>query len=543
MGEATLVQVHARGIHMIKPSGEITEWPCPPNRTVVSGDVNQQQVCLGLSSGELAYFQMGDDESLGQLAEMPQMSGTVTAVSMGPTQKGSLRRSVVVVGCDDSTIRVLSLDDKANVSLLQSLSVQALSAPPSTIEVVDMEADNGGGIITYVHIGLTSGLYLRAILDEVTGELSDVRTKFLGAKPTRLFPVPMHEQQTVLACSSRPWLVYSHPQSKTHTTTPLDTPQLEAVSSFVTEHINGVCAIQGSKLLIFSVLNLNGRLVQKSMPLSYTPRGFARNPWYPVTYVVGSDNNTLSIQTKESLRAQVTEVDAPAERVSDGPYDVLAKGQHHWASSIMVVDPVNMTSIQETVLGENEAALSVVVVPFASRGHEVYVAVGTGQNMGQPGARGFVHIYKIDPASDGKTLEFVHKTDFDSPIYALLPFQGRLALGVGNELFIYDIGMSALLRKTRKVVVPNLITSITTQGSRLVCADVSDSVTYVVFKHEHNRLIPFADDTIQRWTTTSSMIDYETTAGGDKFGNLWLARCPEAASKESDEDGQGGKLH
>lgn len=128
------------------------------------------------------------------------------------------------------------------------------------------------------------------------------------------------------------------------------------------------------------------------------------------------------------------------------------------------------------------------------------------------------------------------------PIYALLPFRGRLAMGIGNELFIYDIGMKALLRKSRGAMTPNQIVTLEAMGNRIVCGDISDSVTYVVFKPEFNRMISFVDDTIQRWTTASAMVDYETTAGGDKFGNLWIMRCPEVASKEADEEGIGGYI-
>lgn len=136
-----------------------------------------------------------------------------------------------------------------------------------------------------------------------------------------------------------------------------------------------------------------------------------------------------------------------------------------------------------------------------------------------------------------------HQTQFDQPIYALQPFHGRLALGVGPELFIYDIGMRALLRKSRGMAVPNTITGIQSQGNRLICSDVSESVTFVVYKGgSANRLIPFVDDTIQRWTTATTMLDYETVAGGDKFGNLWVVRCPEQASKEADEEGIGGHI-
>ncbi len=99
-----------------------------------------------------------------------------------------------------------------------------------------------------------------------------------------------------------------------------------------------------------------------------------------------------------------------------------------------------------------------------------------------------------------------------------------------------------MLRKCQVEVVPNFVVGLQTQGSRIIVSDVQESVTYVVYKFQDNRLIPFVDDTIARWTTCTTMVDYETVAGGDKFGNLWLLRCPQKASEEADEDGSGAHL-
>ena len=125
---------------------------------------------------------------------------------------------------------------------------------------------------------------------------------------------------------------------------------------------------------------------------------------------------------------------------------------------------------------------------------------------------------------------------------ALLGFQGRLLAGVGKDLRIYDLGMRQLLRKAQAEVVPNLITGLQTQGSRIVVSDLQQSVVMVVFKFQDNKLIPFVDDTIARWTSCTTMVDYETVAGGDKVGNLWLLRCPSKASEEADEEGSGQHL-
>ncbi|KAF2726095.1 hypothetical protein K431DRAFT_1040 [Polychaeton citri CBS 116435] len=550
MGDTTLVQVHQRGVHSIMENLSINEWPSPSHRTIVAAGGNDRQLLLGLSSSELAFFFMGDDGVLNQLEEMPEMTGKVTAIGVAPTPEGLQQAKWAVVGCDDRTIRVLSIELD---SPLEAKSVQALSATPTSLQVVEQIEPESGTRVSYVHIGLQSGLYLRALIDDVTGELGEVRTKFLGARQTQLFPVAVEGQDAVIACSSRPWLGYNHPTSSQFTMTPLVTQQLEAVSNFTSEHLNGLCGIRGSELLIFSVGSLEGRFTEEKIPLQYTPRSFTKNAYQPVFYVAQSEGNTLSQTTREGLMQQ-----AP-DGASGATWDIdpegtgsdleigLPRGQGHWASCIQAVDPVDQKTVTSTIeLGENEAALCCVAVTFESREWECYLAVGTGQHM-RPGEsqgpvpmKGFVHIYKL--VEDGRKLEFYHKTEFDTPIYALLSYHGRLALGVGNELFLFDVGQKALLRKSRGLAVPNQIVTLQAMGNRIACGDVSESITFVVYKQQHNRMIPFVDDTIQRWTTATTMIDYETVAGGDKFGNLWILRAPEQASKEADEEGLGGYI-
>jgi splicing factor 3B subunit 3 len=245
MGENSHVQVHARGVRTIHASGKVDTWDSPAHRTVVAGAANQRQLLLGLSSGELAFFFMDQNGALNALEEYPEMSDRVTAIGIGATPKGQQQAKYGVVGCEDRTIRVLSTDIETP---LEPRSVQALSDVPVSIEVVEMIDPSSGSAVNFVHIGLKSGLYLRAIIDEATGELSDVRSKFLGHKPVRIFPIEIEGQQCVLCCSSRPWLGFHHPITKQYTLTPLVTGSLTAAAPFISEHISGLCGIIESEL-------------------------------------------------------------------------------------------------------------------------------------------------------------------------------------------------------------------------------------------------------------------------------------------------------
>lgn len=602
LGEDSLIQVHPRGIRHLLADRRVNEWPAPQHRSIVAATTNQRQVAVALSSGEIVYFEMDTDGSLAEYDKRRQMSGTVTSLSLGRIPEGRMRSSFLAVGCDDSTVRILSLDPD---STLENKSVQALTSAPSALSIMAMADSSSGGTTLYLHIGLYSGVYLRTVLDEVTGELSDTRTRFLGAKPVKLSQVSVRGQTAVLALSSRPWLGYSDIQTKGFMLTPLDYVGLEWGWNFSSEQCEeGMIGIQGRSLRyvnVFSLLNpspldhmmkhgirtsmwiklylfipivpteinllqplssrylggtssltdfsifsidkLDNNMLQESIPLAHTPRRFVKHPELPLFYVIESDNGILSPATRESLIQD--------SKARNGDTTVLPPtefgyphGTGHWASCIQIVDPISAKEVVFTLdLEENEAAVSVAAVPFTSQDDETFLVVGTAKDMTvmpPSSSGGFIHIYRFQ--EEGRELEFIHKTKVDEPPLALLGFQGRLLAGIGTILRLYDLGMKQLLRKCQAPVVPGAIVGLQTQGSRIVVSDVRESVTYVVYKYQENVLIPFVDDSIARWTTSTAMVDYETTAGGDKFGNLWLVRCPNKISEEADEDGSGAHL-
>ncbi|EHL03544.1 putative Pre-mRNA-splicing factor rse1 [Glarea lozoyensis 74030] len=485
LGEDGLIQVHPKGIRHIRADRRVNEWAAPQHRSIVAATTNERQVAVALSSGEIVYFEMDSDGSLAEYDEKKEMSGTVTCLSLGDVPEGRVRSPYLAVGCDDSTVRILSLDPD---STLENKSVQALTSAPSALSIMAMADSSSGGSTLYLHIGLYSGVYLRTVLDEVTGELTDTRLRFLGPKPAKLFKVSVQGQTAVLALSSRPWLGYTDPVTKAFMLTPLNYPALEWGWNFSSEQCTeGMVGIQGQNLRIFSIEKLTDNLLQESIPLTYTPRRFVRHPEQPLFYTIESDNNVLSPATKQKLLEDPSVVNGDAAVLPPEEFG-YPRGRGHWASCISVVDPVTEKKVLHTIHFEgNEAAV-------------------------------------------------------EEPPMALLGFQGRLLAGVGKDLRIYDLGMKQLLRKSQAEVVPNLIVGLRTQGSRIIVSDVQESVVMVVYKFQENRLIPFVDDTIARWTSCSTMVDYETVAGGDKFGNLWLLRCPAKASEEADEEGSGAHL-
>jgi splicing factor 3B subunit 3 len=82
--------------------------------------------------------------------------------------------------------------------------------------------------------------------------------------------------------------------------------------------------------------------------------------------------------------------------------------------------------LQTIDLDENEAAFSIAVVPFAERGGEILLIVGTALEVTiapRTCSKGFLRAYKI--SEDGRSLEFLNKVSDrrqidDSPIYPYL---------------------------------------------------------------------------------------------------------------------------
>ena len=167
---------------------------------------------------------------------------------------------------------------------------QALTAPPSSIvvaEILDASIDKFHATL-FVNIGLSNGVLLRTVLDSISGQLTDTRTRFLGSRPVQLTRVPIHGSPAILALSSRSWLNYTHQNILQFTPLIFDT--LDHAWSFSAELCpEGLIGIVGNSLRfvfhpvlipaciltaasarIFTFPKLGSKVQQTSIPLSYT---------------------------------------------------------------------------------------------------------------------------------------------------------------------------------------------------------------------------------------------------------------------------------
>lgn len=153
-----------------------------------------------------------------------------------------------------------------------------------------------------------------------------------------------------------------------------------------------------------------------------------------------------------------------------------------------------------------------------------------------------IHTYRIYQNERGRVqLEFLHKTLVDDIPGAIASFQGRILVGVGRILRIYEMGKRKLLRKCENKKIATFITGIDTIGYRIVVHDIQESFHFLKYKRKDNQLVLFADDVNTRFLTCGCLLDYDTVAGADKFGNIFFLRLPSDVKDDIEEDPTGVK--
>lgn len=83
--------------------------------------------------------------------------------------------------------------------------------------------------------------------------------------------------------------------------------------------------------------------------------------------------------------------------------------------------------------------------------------------------------------------------------------QGRLLVGVGRALRIYDMGKKQLLRKCENKSFPYSIRYLHVEGDRIVVGDLAESFHFAKYRRGENSLFIFADDATPRWLTATQV--------------------------------------
>jgi splicing factor 3B subunit 3 len=501
----------------------MSEWKTPGKRTIQLASANSRQVAISLSGGEIIYFEL---DAAGQLIEMGavDMGKEVTALDVGTVPEGRARSMFLAVGCVNDSVQLLSLDPS---DVFGKGPEFAVGSRPTALCLVEMvkdaptsssgsaEASSSSVAVTslYLHVGLEKGVLLRVAVDPITGDFSDARQKFLGPKPIKLCRVNVHGQAAVMALTTRAWVMYNY--QNRYFQDPLSYEMLEHVSNFSSEACpNGIVAVAGNTLRIINIDTLGALFNQTTHPLRYTPRKMCRVPGSTQLVILESDHNEyneaerlelariasqIAIESGDSLSMEIA---SKTEEEDDGATVIPVRGpvppaDGKWASCIRVIEPLSGVTKGLLELQNNEAAFSVCTCKFNQHSEETFVVVGTAKDLTlHPRRFGScsIHVYRL---LDG-ALQLLHSTEVDDIPLAMVEFGGRLLVGVGRCLRLYDLGKKKLLKKCENKSLPTAIVRLQVMGERIFVGDLAESVQFVKYKKAENVLSVFADDTAPR---------------------------------------------
>lgn len=146
-----------------------------------------------------------------------------------------------------------------------------------------------------------------------------------------------------------------------------------------------------------------------------------------------------------------------------------------WASCIRVLNPTNYVQYELIELECNEAALTMQLVNFQGS-DENYLVVSTAKFFQLTPISCKSSSILIFSIKQNGRLEFLHRTMIDDVCFALCELHGRLVVGVGNSLSLYDLGKKQLLKKYECKRLSSFITKISVSGQRVFVATMNESV-------------------------------------------------------------------
>jgi len=123
-------------------------------------------------------------------------------------------------------------------------------------------------------------------------------------------------------------------------------------------------------------------------------------------------------------------------------------GVNKFASCIRLVDPSKFQTLELIEFENNEVVFSHFIAYNIGSPGETFLILGTALNVTfQPRtcSLGFIKTYKF--VNNGQSLQLLHSTPCEDIPMAFNEYKGRLLVGVGPILRVYELGIKKLLRK------------------------------------------------------------------------------------------------
>ena len=537
------VQVTPGGVRVVEgPSGP-SEWTPEVGATrITHAAVNGRQVVAALSDSRIVLFEVGMGGTL-ELTPGAELelgpADELSCLAVESLLPGRVRARFCAIGLFDNTVRVLSLHPD---TMFTQRALQVLSTTPMSVDLTLLEPYSGwsGASLLHLVVGGANGVASHSYVDTGSGKISNSANRVVGGVPVATCVVPVSGIPMVYLGGNKSHVLYSQPGSPAESILlPLDMDPLVSVAGFESSSVGtGLVGVTGNELRIFTVDRVDQSFHMAESYVSGTPRAVVHDAETGLFFAACAD-------ARESLVMDEGELEGLAVT---GDLGSRPSNPKVWASSCVVYDAQGKEVLFQTPVSPpgmdepNEAVVGLGVVRFGGEeaGGRLFLVAGVVAGYSPPGVpeRVLLRTYEVVIGEDGKSvgLSVLHDTDVGDvgggglPL-AIVEFDGMVAVGVGTSLVLYKYGGPRLLRKSVKPGFPSQIVSLSgsEDGSRLIVADARDSIRGVSWDRGANALRVFIDDTVPRAMSRVHMIEPEIVVGGDRFGNVFVARVPEDA--------------
>ncbi|CCE63826.1 hypothetical protein TPHA_0F03460 [Tetrapisispora phaffii CBS 4417] len=586
IGNRSIIQVCENEMHQITLGTENNfklklKWYPPAGIRITSAACTASQIALALSNYEIAYFelnQFSDSDDINELQRRIEIGESISCLSF----ENSLKSKYLAIGCQGSTVKIVSVYNGSSDDFLEIISMQAVMAPVSDIKLVRSNNLN-------LHVGLSNGVYNTSKINDVDSQIYDTRTRYIGPSKVNLSIVSsilpdfdrnlqadsddddddyendqngegdgednkgeeseINKITCVVIHNTQTWLSYeidSFLYIRPITSESLS--EFMTMCNFYTNDIkmNGACG-----------LNMRGELViGQFQKLSKLDR------WFNDASLTSLEIDTITDKEKTIANNENSILEQNNKDSDDNDNDdddddeddegsILESPSYYTCATLKYDKNNDVKVLISQHLHEKKCVISVtkngkVLLNSKAKKKDKFAILNETQLLTATLVR-FVpsscHIvlstydqklitysFSISNSKKGESkfsLSLVHITHIDDKIHSLTSFNDMLLAPIHGNIFLFGLGKKQLLKKSITVTPPS-ITKVTTiknwNNQRIVIGDIRESIMMFIFNKERNLFIPVADDISGRATTTVEFLDESTVIGADKYGNIWTLR-------------------
>lgn len=517
-------QVTAYEVRVIKEGKKILDWKS--DHIISNATHSGQNLMLTLASRELMLFK----QKFNSLEEISRI--VLDAEALCILVIGNDESALGAVGFADQSIKIYSLSRDNPLMRLTLLSVNAM--PTSMVSINNQ-----------MMVGLQNGFICRYETDSLTGAVSEGKLYNLGDQNK----VTLLKAGDDVIIRGRKTLFYSNNNSQyelTHSNLSSDDDGIKAVT-VLKNKANESCLVMitdNNQLRICQIEKKADGFVERKIGLDYMGRQIIIHPEFLNLIVLQSQNRTYNrtnlllkfnemVQSNDYLKTPDVN-----SMINLDLLDFDAKNTD-WVSKIVMINPITFKVVDEIDFtnSNNKHVVKMQLMNFKEFEGDTFLIVSIVENhdlLSNSCSSSYVNIYGFD--KENKKFEFINSTKLDAICHSMFSFKGRVLLGVGNYIRLYDLGKKQLLKKCEYKKKYKLINNIRVVNNRIFITDAVDSVHMIRYNDKENQFQEISDDILPRYITALEIIDFHTVAVADKFGSFTVLRLPQNAEDEYSED-------